>query len=383
MAVLEFNNPTRVIVGVNVVNRLPEIIEEFGERVLIVTSSEMVEQGIVEKVQGLADTRAYGVLVFDKVDSISGSETVDEGVLLARESKANVIIGLGGANTLNIAKAIAFIAGNEGGYLADYFAGRIGKRRKITYIEIPSTHGICYGLLDSFFITDNEDGTRREYRNKYNYADVLISDPRLTLSLPNKFIVAIGIEVLAQAYDAYISKSANMVTEAFASLAMEQVATNLKQSIIETDNVQLRNSLCNAGVFSSLALNSSRPGTTFALAQALGNRMGVYRGIGFSIILPHVMEFNLTASPTKYLKIAKSLGENVSDISVVEAAIKAVEGVRKILFDLNVPQRLKNFDVDEDRFDEIVRDARTFDFLNMLPRPVTYDDLLNILSSAY
>ena len=95
------------------------------------------------------------------------------------------------------------------------------------------------------------------------------------------------------------------------------------------------------------------------------------------------MEYNLTSSPGKYVKIAKALGENVADISVVEAAIKAVEAIRKILFDLNVPQRLNAFDVDEEKFHDVVRDARTFDFLNVLPRVASYDDLLNILISAH
>jgi alcohol dehydrogenase len=83
------------------------------------------------------------------------------------------------------------------------------------------------------------------------------------------------------------------------------------------------------------------------------------------------------------VRIARSCGEDVNDISVVEAAIKAIEAVRKLLFDLNIPQRLKNFDIEPEKFDTVVRDARTYEFLSVLPRSVTYDDLLNILNSAY
>lgn len=382
MSVFEFNIPTRIIVGLNVINRLPEIVQDYGDRIMIVTNKVMDQEGILKKVQPLAEAKSYGVIVFDKADSDAGTEVVDEGILLARESRANVVIGLGGANTLNIAKAIAFIAGNDG-YIADYFAGRMGRKKKISYIEIPSTHGICYGLLDSFFIVDSDDLIRKEYRNRFNFADALLVDPKLTVSLPNKFVVAIGIEVLGQAFDAYISKAASLITDSYTEKALELVSKNLKQAILEPENMNVRQALSSAGVFASISLNSSRPGTTFALTQPLSTKMGLYHGIGFSIILPHVMEFNLTASPNKYVKIARAFGEDVSDISVVEAAIKAVEAVRKILFDLNVPQRLKNFQVDQERLDEMVRDARTYDFLNLLPRPVSYDDLLNILLSAY
>lgn len=382
MSVFEINVPARVVVGLNVINRLPEIVQDYGERVLLVTNQTMAEHGHLKKVQSLAEAKAYGVILFDKVDSTSGTDVVDEGVLLARESRANVVIGLGGANTLNVAKAIAFIAGNEG-YVADYFAGRMGRKKKVAYIEVPSTHGIASGLLDSFFIRDVEDDVRKEYRNRFNFADVVICDPRLTSTLANKFVVAIGMEVLAQAFDAYISKAASPLTDSYTEKAMELVTKNLKQALIDPENMSVRQALSTAGVFASLALNSSRPGSAYALSLPLATKMGLYRGIAVSILLPHVMEFNLTASPNKYVKVARALGEDVADISVVEAAIKAVEAVRKILFDLNVPQRLKHFEVDQDRFEEAVRDARTYDFLNVLPRPVSYDDLVNILMAAY
>ena len=382
MSVFEINCPTRVIIGSNIINRLPEIIRDFGERILIVTSPQIEETSILKKVQNLAEAKSYGVIIFNNVDSQTGINSVDEGVLLARESKTDLVIGLGGSNTLNTAKAIAYIAGSEG-YTRDYLDGKMGQGKKLGYIEIPTTHGISYGLLDSFYIKDENENIRREYRSRFNYADVVLSDPRLTFTLQNKYIVALGIEVLAYAIEAFISKAANPLTVSYAEHTMRLVSKNLKKAITDIDNVAVRHALSSAGIFASMALNSSRPGTAFALALPLATRMGLYHGLAVSILLPHVMEFNLTASPNKYVKIAKALGEDVNDITVVEAAIKAVEAIRKILFDLNVPQRLKNFEIDQGKLDMVVRDARSYDFLNVLPRPATYDDLLNILMSSY
>ncbi|MDR2734024.1 MAG: iron-containing alcohol dehydrogenase [Spirochaetota bacterium] len=382
MSVFELNIPSRTIVGLNVVNRLPEIIQDFGERVMIVTSDVMSENGAARRIQSLAQSKAHGVIMFDDIKPESGSDTVDEGVLLARESRTNVIIGFGGMNTINIAKAIAFIAGNDG-YIADYFAGRTAKRKKIAYIEIPSTHGICYGLIDSFFVRDVDENVRKEYRSRFNFADVVLVDPRFTSTLAPKFVVAIGLEVISHACEAYLSKAASILTESYIGNAIELIYPNLKQAILDPENMITRQSLATGAIFTSIALNSSRPGTAFALAMSLATSLGLYRGLASGLLLPHVMEFNLTASPNKYVRIARSCGEDVHDISVVEAAIKAVEAVRKLLFDLNVPQRLKSFEMEPEKFDDVVRDARTFDFLSVLPRSVTYDDLLNILNAAY
>jgi alcohol dehydrogenase class IV len=342
----------------------------------------MSENGAARRIQSLAQSKAHGVILFDHVKPDSGSDVVDEGILLARESRTNVVIGFGGMNTLNIAKAIALIAGNDG-YIADYFSGRTARRKKIAYIEIPSTHGLCYGLIDSFFIRDVDENIRKEYRSRFNFADVVLVDPRFTGTLAPQFVVAIGLEVMAHACEAYLSKAATILTESYIGNAIELIYPNLKQAVFDPENMITRQALSTGAVFTSIALNSSRPGTAFALALSLSSSMGLYRGLASTILLPHVMEFNLTASPNKYVRIARSCGEDVHDISVVEAAIKAVEAVRKLMFDLNVPQRLKSFDLDQEKFDDVVRDARTFDFLSVLPRSVTYDDLLNILNAAY
>ena len=264
MSILEIQVPTSIITGPNVVNRLPEIIPTYGERVMIVTDKKLSEHGFVDKIKKLVESKVHGVIVYDEVTSLSGVDVVDDGILLARESKIDVVIGLGGANTINVAKAIAHIAGNDG-YIEDYFAGRIAKKKKIAYIEIPTTHGISYGLLDAFYIRDNTDDLKREYRSRINFADVVLADPTFTKSLPNKFVVALSVELLAHTFDAYLSKRSTLLTESYATVVFELVGANIKKAVLENDNIQVRQNLSQAGIFASLALNSSRPGIIFAL----------------------------------------------------------------------------------------------------------------------
>ena len=64
---------------------------------------------------------------------------------------------------------------------------------------------------------------------------------------------------------------------------------------------------------------------------------------------PYIMEYNLTTSANKYVMIARALDEDTSDISVIEAAIKAVEGIRKIYIELKIPPRLSEYEVKKKR----------------------------------
>jgi alcohol dehydrogenase class IV len=95
------------------------------------------------------------------------------------------------------------------------------------------------------------------------------------------------------------------------------------------------------------------------------------------------MEYSLTSSANKYVQIAKAFGEDTSNITVVEAAIKAIEGVRKLLYDLKIPQKLSDLELDKDELYNAAKIARSYEFLHFLPRPVSQEDLYNILLSAY
>jgi alcohol dehydrogenase class IV len=88
--------------------------------------------------------------------------------------------------------------------------------------------------------------------------------------------------------------------------------------------------------------------------------------MAMAILLPHVMEYNLTTSAGKYVQIARALEEDIHDITVIEAAIKAVEGVRKLYLDLKVPQRLSDFEVDKALLPEIAGMASAFPLIETI-----------------
>jgi alcohol dehydrogenase class IV len=95
------------------------------------------------------------------------------------------------------------------------------------------------------------------------------------------------------------------------------------------------------------------------------------------------MEYNLTSSPGKYVQMSKVMDEDVKDITVIEAAIKAVEGVRKLEIDVDIPQRLSSFEINKSDFSRVAEIAMTYPFLENAPRPLTKNEIETILIAAY
>lgn len=375
--------PTRILFGSGVINKIGEIVSNYGERVLLVTDSgTMYETGYLTRVKKMLEDETHGVLLYDKVVSDSNSDLVNAGADQAKHARCDVVVGFGRKHTLNIAKAIAYIL-EYGGKMEDYFLGRKSdQKQNIFYVEIPSGHGILPGLTKNFYVIDKFDNTKKTIENIDFFADLVIADPKLSTTVPGNVAHSMAIEALAYAIESYISKASTPIADAYAVKAIEIIGANLVKSMNDPENVTYRSNLFTGGLLTSMGLAGSAPGTTFAIALALNSIMGTHQSAAATVLIPHVMEFNLTAAPNRYVQIAKAFGENVEDITVVEAAIKAIESVRKLLFDIKAPQRLSELEVNRDKLWDIAKIARGYEFLHFLPRPLSKDDIFNLLNTA-
>ena len=87
--------------------------------------------------------------------------------------------------------------------------------------------------------------------------------------------------------------------------------------------------------------------------------------------------------PPEIAHIARLLGEDTSDATPVEAPQRAVEAVRRLASALNLPSRLREFDIGLDEMIEVAGTARSFDMMNYLPRVVSTEDIYEMIKAAY
>ena len=134
---------------------------------------------------------------------------------------------------------------------------------------------------------------------------------------------------------------------------------------------------------SGIAFSISFLSVSLAIALAISSYSNVEVDTAVSLMIPHIMEFNLTTSPGKYVQMSKVMGEEIRDITVIEAAIKAVEAVRKLEFDVDIPQRLSSFNISQSQFKNIANLACTYPFITNTPRPLSANEIETILIAAY
>ncbi len=380
MSLIEFQVPTNILCGAESLQRLSEIACPNSEKVVIVAEKKVSETGLTSKVKRLIEGYAYDIIVYE-VPSNANTKELFEGVNITKTSRADVVIGVGGENVLSVAKCIAQFSTQEITKEDQKTAKKLNVK-KVRYIEIPSIQVVSWGLLPITYVIDETDKIKKPYVDKESYAEALIIDPSITEEVPLNDLIYSSLEAIAYSFDAYISKKATPISDALSLKAIEYLSVNLKRLVLEPANTKIKGNLSIGTLLASLSIYGSSLGMSAACAMGLDAASELSQQISSGVILPHVMEFNLTAAANRFIQVAMALGEKVADITVIEAAIMAIESIRRLMMDLHIPQRLTEYQVNQEIIEKASKIGSQYDFLSYVPRPAGRNEIHEIFSAA-
>jgi alcohol dehydrogenase len=106
----------------------------------------------------------------------------------------------------------------------------------------------------------------------------------------------------------------------------------------------------------------------------------VPHGVANAILLPAGLDFLRPACEDRLRDIAEALGEDVSSLSIAEAAERGVEAVRRLVRAVELPGSLREVGVDPADVDipTLVEDAMKSRNIATNPRTVTRADLADL-----
>lgn len=379
----ELRFPTKIAFGQNSIDQVGAEVREFGDKVLLVTGrSAMKKAGITDKISALL--RAAGakdILLYDQVEHDPSIETVDRGTELAQEHKVDVVIGIGGGSALDAAKAIACMAKNEGS-VEEYQAGREIEHAGVPFIAVPTTSGTGAEITKNSVLTSKKREIKQSVRSHLMLAKVAIVDPVLTASMPPSITAATGMDALTQAIEAYVTLSPNPVSDTLALRAVSFISQNLVKAYTDGNNIEAREGMALGSMMTAMAFANAKLGAVHGLAHPIGALFDVPHGVACALLLPYVMEYNLSTRATRFAQIAEAMRLDISMArSEEESAHMAVKAVRELIAQLQLPQRLR--DVGIYQYDILtIAGASGGSSLSNNPRPTTTGSLQEILTAA-
>jgi alcohol dehydrogenase class IV len=382
--IMSFKCPGLIHAGLGAIQQLSQEAKALdAKRALLVTDEGVLSSGIGQRVQEQLGRVEIAVETFDKVMPDPDIACAQACAGMAKAGKYDLIVGLGGGSSMDIASISSVMCTNSGD-VQDYLGINLVRNPGVPTILIPTTAGTGAEATPNAIVTDTAANLKKAVVSPYIFPTVAIVDPLLTVSMPQTVTSSSGIDALTHAIECYTSKKATPLSDLFAKEAIVMIGRSLRTAVADGGNLEARYDMSIASLYGGIAIANSGVTAVHALAYPLGGQFNVAHGVANGLLLPYVMAFNAMGSIHRFAAVARFMGERVEHLSLLEQAKHAAKAVKDIYRDLKIPQSLRDLQIPKEAIPEMAQAAMEVTrLLGNNPRRMTADDAEKIYYEAY
>lgn len=366
---------------------IKEIVTEVKARGfqkgLIVTDADLVKFNVVKKVTDLLDEANLPYAIYDKVKANPSVKVVKDGVEAFKEAGADYIIAIGGGSPQDTGKGIGIIINNpEFSDVVSLEGTAATKNKAVPMIAVATTAGTAAETTINYVITDEEKRRKFVCVDPHDIPVVAVVDPDMMSSMPKGLTASTGLDALTHAIEGYTTLGAWELADTLNLKAIELISRSLR-SAVENDP-KGREDMALGQYVTGMAFSNVGLGVVHGMAHPLSAFYDTPHGVANAVLLPYVMEFNKDYTGEKYREIARVMGvEGVDEMSQEEYRNAAIEAVRQLSKDVNIPQTLKEIGVKEEDLPTLAQAAMADVCTGGNPRPCTYELVLEVYKTAF
>ncbi len=358
LADFAFSTVPHLVSQSGAVSKLGELIASrfpSARRALVVTDPGFLRTGLVDGPAKSLEQAGLAVHIYSDVVADPPEHVVLAAVDAARAFDCDIVIGLGGGSSMDVAKLIAVLAGSGQAIRQIYGIGNVTGHR-LPLVQIPTTAGTGSEVTNISIVTTGET-TKMGVVAPQLYADMAILDATLTLGLPPAITAATGIDAMVHAIEAYTSKhKKNVMSDSLARQALALLSANLIKAVEDGGNMTARQGMLLGACLAGQAFSNAPVAAVHALAYPIGGVFHVPHGLSNSLVLPHVMRFNMQQATEHYAELAGIVVPHAEGSTEARASALIV-AMQQIATITGIQTRLGQVGITEDDLDRLADDA--------------------------
>ena len=316
-----FYNPTRILFGAGELNNLHKQTMPGKKALLLISNGKSTKvNGSLDRTIEQLEKAGIEYAIFDKIMENPYKSVVMEGAAFAKENACDFILALGGGAVLDASVAIAAMATNPGD-LWDYVFGGTGKAMPLKnpglpIVTIATTSGTgseinCWGVIS------NPDTNEKIGFGAPELTPVLaIVDPELMRTVPAKYTAYQGFDALFHNTEVMISNGVNILSEAIALSAIENITKYLPRAVRDGNDMEARERVAYGSTMAGITMQL----TSTTAEHSMEHSMSAYHhnlphGAGLIMISRAFYEFFIErhACDEQFIKMAKAMGIENAD----------------------------------------------------------------------
>ena len=355
---LTFTHPQRIFVIID------PVIRELGYG------------GLIEK--AFAKRNDVTFKYFDNVKPDPSIELVTDGAREMLRYRPDMLIAVGGGSTIDEAKAVLYIYNKAIGERCQDF-------EKPFFAVIPTTSGTGSEVTEATVITTGDK--KIIMFDKDFLPDMAILDIEFIKNMPLPLLAESAIDTLSHAVETFVSKYANVFTDAVAEKTVKLAFRYLEEIFEGHDTLEARTTLLHAACMGGIGFTNASLGINHSIAHALGGAFHISHGKANGILLTKTLRFNLQsrAIEEKLVCFCRELGIVPAHASDCSSAF--IEKINVLLRLCNMPVSIRETGLSMEEYGlKIPAIAQTaLDDPCTAGNPVapTVEDLIDILVKAY
>ena len=364
-----------------------EVITEAKARgfkkALIVTDADLVKFGVVKKITDLLDENNMAYAIYDKVKANPSVTVVKDGVEAFKKAGADYMIAIGGGSPQDTAKGIGIIINNpEFADVVSLEGVAPTKHKSVPVIAIATTAGTAAETTINYVITDEEKRRKFVCVDPHDIPVVAIVDPEMMSSMPRGLTAATGMDALTHAIEGYTTLASWELADTLNLKAIEIISRSLRKAV--ENDPKGREDMALGQYMTGMAFSNVGLGVVHGMAHPLSAFYNTPHGVANAVLLPYVMEFNAPYTGEKFREIARAMGvKGVDKMSQEEYRRAAIDAVKQLKKDVNIPETLRDINVKEEDL-EALSDAAMADVCTGgNPRPCSKELVLEVYKKAF
>lgn len=325
-----------------------EAVGRGFKKAFVCSDPDLIKFGVTKKVLDVLDKAKLAYEVYSDIKANPTVENVQNGVAAYKKADADYIIAIGGGSSMDTAKGIGIIIANpEFADVVSLEGVADTKNKSVPIFAVPTTAGTAAEVTINYVITDAAKNRKMVCVDPHDIPVVAFVDPEMMASMPKSLTAATGMDALTHAIEGYITKGAWELSDMFHLKAIEIISRSLRAAV--NGEAEGQEGMALGQYVAGMGFSNVGLGIVHSMAHPLGALYDTPHGVANAIILPTVMEYNAPATGEKYREIARAMGvKDVDSMTQEQYRTAAIEAVKKLSVDVEIPTDLKDIVKEED-----------------------------------
>lgn len=295
--------PVKIISGKNCVSENSSIFTQFGKRCLIVTGGNSAKEcGALADVENVLKKNDIEYSVFDGITQNPYTSDCHKAGCVAREMRAEFVVGIGGGSPLDASKAVAVFAANPELNHSDIY-NMSYKNKPLPFILVGTTAGTGSEVTGVSVLTNSDNGMKKSIGGLY--AAVSFCDYSYTCTVPYSVTVSTALDAFAHVVEGYFSSMSSDLSDIYAEKAFSVLNTAFRHfyNIGTLPDEAMREELYSASLIAGLALNITGACFPHTMGYILTEDFSIPHGRACAVFLTDFIHISAQNKPEKAEKL--------------------------------------------------------------------------------